>query len=644
MVEKTWEQTSLLDLLNNNIKNRWTNSGMKSTWLDFSKGFTYQNQNLDTVHTSAEDSKNLNHQKMEKYLWITIPTDKSSKDDIKKYIETLDTSNRDIFRHLIVDEWYSYNDAVAYMWEKDRFKNPLADGTWIFEEKNSTLYDSAGWIRESVISLPKFVSKVGVDATAWVDKILWISSDENREYKQDWAKKVIDDFMSFWDKESKAFQNANELTDIAQLLIPSEWFIWWIKTLKELDTLRKYKKAEWLINFIQKDAKELPTLQRRAKRILQWGDDVMRYNAENWEYTSPLEFWLWSAINVLFGGLTDLWRFVWKKLWLAGLMSPAKAKEVWKAANYEWWATIIGNARKWKVGDMVKAFEDWFKKRPFLKWTKDQIAQQLDQYSDTLYKIKNEVLNIVTDRFESKETSQILNSLIKNMKSSEVYREDVLAELEALIREDNMYTLTEIESAIRHLDKSELSPFLKVLGKYKNDETSLTLKDWRQKATKLVEDVADERQLGDIRGINREIIIANKASEWISQKAWLEELKGSLWIGVPTAAISYALNWDIWSAFKALSIWALSYVLWWTYMRTRLARWIQKLTWEEKVAVTNWLKSNWREALSNVWDEAIQKLLRDADENEKKWLIDYIINSLKEYTKKTAEVKWANTI
>lgn len=106
--------------------------------LNLSKWFRYIDQDLENVHNSADDIRDINHTKMENALWVSISTKQPSDKEINKYIDWLGVKDLEIFNNLW-SQWYSFNDAVAYMENKNKFKNPLAQWTWLFEKKEPSL-------------------------------------------------------------------------------------------------------------------------------------------------------------------------------------------------------------------------------------------------------------------------------------------------------------------------------------------------------------------------------------------------------------------------------------------------------------------------------------------------------------------------
>lgn len=139
MVEKTWKRmptSSSLGLISDKI----------SGWLDFSKWFTYKNQDLDSVHSSADEIRSLNRKRMEQYLWIEISKEEPSDEYVRDYAKSLTWERAKIADNL-ASQWYDFNESVAYLdnYERLRFANPM--GTWleIFQKKPVPFTESETW-------------------------------------------------------------------------------------------------------------------------------------------------------------------------------------------------------------------------------------------------------------------------------------------------------------------------------------------------------------------------------------------------------------------------------------------------------------------------------------------------------------------
>lgn len=210
MVEKTWKRmptSSSLGLISDKI----------SGWLDFSKWFTYKNQDLDSVHSSADEIRSLNRKRMEQYLWMEISKEEPSAEYVRDYAKSLTWERAKIADNL-ASQWYDFNESVAYLdnYERLRFANPM--GTWleIFQKKPVPFTESETW------------DTIKPWAEVWWT-LLWLEwvwkwletswkkqyekyvrptqMDVNRMYKDAWNVWVYDDVTKKLEEQEKLIEN-----------------------------------------------------------------------------------------------------------------------------------------------------------------------------------------------------------------------------------------------------------------------------------------------------------------------------------------------------------------------------------------------------------------------------------------------------
>lgn len=158
MEGKTWmrmpmAKSQLGDLIS------WEITANKSDSLNFSKWFTYNNQDLDNVHSSAEEIKTLNDEKVSNFLWQSIPTKEMTDKEIEDFTKWL--SNQQLSWINKNQDKFSTNAMVEYINNWDTWKNPFAEWTWMFEAKNSSIL---GW---------NWYEKLGKWTLIWVWWELW---------------------------------------------------------------------------------------------------------------------------------------------------------------------------------------------------------------------------------------------------------------------------------------------------------------------------------------------------------------------------------------------------------------------------------------------------------------------------------------
>lgn len=130
--KKLWERDiSLLNKLQTN-----------NASLDFSKWFTYKNTDLDNVHSSPSETKELNRKKAEKYIWEEIKNKKLAEDEIKNRTDSMTIQQAKWFNQKAQTDEYDLNTLYTYIDHWDERKNPYAEWIWMYEKKGSNIWDS----------------------------------------------------------------------------------------------------------------------------------------------------------------------------------------------------------------------------------------------------------------------------------------------------------------------------------------------------------------------------------------------------------------------------------------------------------------------------------------------------------------------
>lgn len=522
----------------------------------------------------------------------------------------------------LVDNYISLNpDRKAQLYDYVLEDNQICDPTqlytdmgWISEEETAqqesewnTWVNRAWWLTESVLWIPKFAWKIWADLAEWSIKLL--GGDEERATAAGDKIRWFIDKIWFWDEESSAYQNTNLIWDFGQLLIP-----WW--QYKAPAILAKFPKFTNVLTKVAKNAEKYPKLTSLLKLWWQWAVDTVKYNAINQEYTDPIEAWAGWLINILFGKWWEALNKVSDKLRIWGIMNTSKASEVIDAIKKEWWT--------------IDDLSGWLSKRWF-KWSKDEIKVQLEKWASDAKQLKDELFSTVDDKFDSKETTKILNAIIKNKKWV-IWQEETIKTLKTLVSKDNKYSLSEMQRILRELDNSPLNPYkLNKVWEPKLTETADWMAKLRDKVKTLIEKTSDDLWLWDIKSLNNEIVVASKAAEWIWKKSLSESIREWLWwLTIPAAIVWYLQEWDLWWILKYWWATMAAKMLWWTKFRTYIADAIKKLSWEERVWLTKWLWSNWEKALTEKESKILWELLEKADEWTKgeiqslltEWVID----------------------
>lgn len=545
----------------------------------------------------------------------------------------------------LVDNYISLNpDRKAQLYDYVLEDNQICDPTqlytdmgWISEEDSTSiaqkdtggsLVNRAGGLVESALWIPKFAWKIWADLAEWSIKLL--GGDEERA-KAAWDKlKWFIDKIWFWDKESSEYQSTNLVGDIAQMFVP-----WW--QYKAPAILAKFPKFTNVLTKVAKNAEKYPALTKLLKWGSQWVDDTLRFNAINQEYTSPEEMTAWWLLNIAFGKWWELISKVWGKaintMWIKWIMNTSKAEDVIEAIQKEWWDS--------------KTIEDlaaWFNARWF-KWTKEEIVKQLEKHWYDARQLKLELLKTSNNQYKSAEATEILEKLQDYYQWS-VWQKADYDRITKLIKEWDMYTPSELDNIQHELSMSSLNPFKRwEIWVTKDARLSDILGKDYNKVKALIEDIWEKEWLWNIKALNNEITVANKMREWIAKKSMTEEIKDWLkWYVLPWAVMGYLAEGDLWGALKWM--WALYTVkmLWSTTVRTYLSSAIQSLKWAEKTALTKWLGSNWKTALSESENKVVVRLLEEAPDNVRSEIINTIIDYAKEWARLWTVVWWAEIV
>ena len=208
MAKRLWERLS-------------TGITSNSDGLDFSKWFSYNNQDLDNVHSYAEEINNINRMRMEQYLWVDISKEEPSDEAIMNYAKSLTWERSKIAANL-ANQWYDFNESVAYLdnYEKLWFSNPLGKWLEIFKK------DDADYKWKSFLNAAKWVWRTALWLeTAWfIGNEIWDAwfRRMTRPTDMDVQKSVTDDRTK--GKYNSAKEQYDKVTDISFCISCYIWF------------------------------------------------------------------------------------------------------------------------------------------------------------------------------------------------------------------------------------------------------------------------------------------------------------------------------------------------------------------------------------------------------------------------------------
>lgn len=594
MAELVWKRFNMnaeMDSLDNvSVKNTVGSGG-----LNFSKWFTYQDQNLSNVHNSADEVEKMCHDRMERFLWKKISTRKVSNEEISTYIKWLDSKQKKIFTSLY-DDGCSFNDAVAYMdaynTNPDLFKNPVAPWVWKFEEAPSTWQSIAQWPIDTLTRPVRWMFNKASDVADWAADKLWVDEETIARNHTDFDELLR---LPNADRESFAYDAAELWSDLAITeLITSAlawplWSVWWL-------ALRSKK----IKDFVTKYPKFMKYLWKFGK----WVEDMTVLDAVEWETPN---WW-----NQLFGWWVNVWleAFGWKSVaWLKWIMNKSDAMNVLKSLADNWLEKVnLSLSQLWEFFNKIWA-----------KWTRRQILNKLNNRKTKVITLKDELLGVSDDLFKSEEATQILNQLFE-WYSKHPWSEWLLEEITKLISKSDEYTLKQLEKIRSMWQDSPLNPYLKNVVKETKDAwgTPWNLNLYNS-VRKTINEWAEKLGIWNINELNKEIQITTEAIKWIENKIVWDQLKKEL--------ATYTTYWTIW--------WLANMALGWDFKKGAIywlsIKWLYNLV--TKPAVRSYIsdalfKMKWwvRKELSDfIWkwwelsEEAYSKLLDILDKS--KWKV-----------------------
>ena len=531
---------------------------------------TQAKNQLTYASMKTEDKKQSNNYQNQERLEDLVDTVKN-----KYNLSSLMSSN-DVMNWLVQkahDDWVSIDLLNKYLndWDKTFLyemwleQRPVA---WTSVWDNIKQWAKNIW-GGLLTSFSKDFAKAWVNATAWAMDKFWVDEDTIEKKKAN-AMSKLDKIYDIWqDEDSIGYNVADIGWDLLQLAT-WEWEIkLWAKALaKSVPFLEKLAKLWKTTDDLVKEAPFIwKLLSFTARKWTQWAADTILYNALNWEWTDLWEIWEWAAIN------TVLW-WAWKLIPSKDrLQSAAKWLEIGWLINKNTLKNVNTNLqRAWEAEfrDIEAAWE-WLLGRE-VKWSKKEIAKQLENHADVFSKAKQELLKLSWTREESEVATKVRDFLEKLYTKHELWNEETLAWLKA-IKGKTDWSAQELENMLRKFDDATK------LFKWDADLWAWADKEWlwnlRRKLKEQIEDIINKDWLWDMKKINNEIQTAATLREWVLWKLEWEMVKSKVpwWL---THAIAMAA--------EAIGVP--------TVMRD-VANTIAKYTWMEKTNIEKLLKENW---------------------------------------------------
>ncbi len=235
MAQDKKKNESALSFLESNIS--WETS--KKGWLNFSEWFTYKNQDLDSVHNSADDIKEINRTKVGSYIWNKISTGTLSDSDIKNRTDSMSMQQIKWFNEKAKTNEYDLNTLYAYIDHWDERKNPYAAWTWMFEKKWGSASDwtSTSWLKTA--------------RNLWLWELWWAWTEwvwnkwynrATRPTQRDTERQIVDEAAA--KKYNKAEEEYKKVTK--KLANMKKWDAWYDALKKEQTKwANEMKRYDW---------------------------------------------------------------------------------------------------------------------------------------------------------------------------------------------------------------------------------------------------------------------------------------------------------------------------------------------------------------------------------------------------------------
>lgn len=477
--------------------------------------------------------------------------------------------------------------------------------------ESSTFSNIMQWIYDSAAWTTAFIDKyVATPIAAWIAKAMpWTDNEKINQAKEE-AIQDIDNMKYtdiWWDRDAISYELSNLATDLAQVVTPTP--AWKFNLLTKYPKIAKLLQTEKWAKLVTELSKDYPKLSKffsgLGKWWVEWVKDTVKFNAVNAEWTNLEEAVEWAAVwwtlwvwwQVL-GNALDKTKHFLATNWL---MNPSWYKKVMKQLIAEWDSVPW----KWQIEDLAQ----WLLDRD-INWNKATILEKLENHWETSYNALNKILGSSKTTHNLPEADETLQFLMKEIKDLPWRWEDI-KNLQSLIDKSWEYTLSDLNKIKRELDNN-ITMYTKAW-----DPSSAKTADWyrnlRKAIKEKIEQEAEKEWLWNVKMLNNETQVARWLYEWTFAKKAAEDISDTvynnfwLWMAWLWATIWYLKEWD-W-------VWMAKYWLAWlmfknTAVKTKLAKAINKMQWNEKVEIAKWIWENGKKALSEKANNKLAEVIK----------------------------------
>lgn len=461
---------------------------------------------------------------------------------------------------------------------------------WAISQVPKTAWNIASWIVE-----------YGIWAPAWfVWEKLWIEKDKNILYQSalrqsQWAKWVWEAIK--W--------------GIEQVWIWQEWIwkaIWetwtnlWASILMPWWTLKKWVWLAW---------------QWLARLWTQWAIETWKFTlASEWRAPTLTEATIWWGITA--------WLWVaWK--WLqsikesfstAWLMNPAKLNQAKQMIIKEVWEDWV------KFANTLKTPQDvwqWLLDKN-IKWSKEEIIQQLYKKSQNSRNAVNEALESITEVIPAKakelDNARKALDVLFDAYKDDIWNQDLFKTITWYISKLQTkkwwLNVSELNDIKRLIDSSELNPYTLTWKVRAWKSWINNIRAWLKKA---IEDIAERNWISNIKMLNNETQVSRFLADAIWRKNDAEMVREMISVFAPSTIWWWIWIWT-WPFDSNTTEWKISNFVFWalvwraiwsTKFKTNVASFINKLTPSDKWALQKFINSKWEEILPKITFDKLSK-------------------------------------
>jgi len=360
----------------------------KGWWLDFSKWFEYQNTDLNSIHNSPKEIKNLNDEKVAKFLWEDLSTYKLNDKEMDEFIDWLSLEQTNVASNLI-NQGFSNEAMVAYINNWDTWADPFAQWTWMFEKKtdiketwtNREPYAWGIWLPTSIFWWLELwwmeLEKMGESKLR--KYIRPTPNDVKKMYKDPWNAWIYEDVTKALEEQAKKIENMKAAWASAEEIAAEQEVYDVMKKSGERYNLNPRETTvdvaidEW-IAWNELEMTEQAYRKARTKWITKVEPEIVRSRAKFNPVTDVLDALTEDSFNVT--------RDAWIKDYEPALN---ELKEIYAQE----WEMSLMDLQKWrnKIKETKKFAETWEEVKSVSQNIDDHIDRKLwDIIWDTLEK------------------------------------------------------------------------------------------------------------------------------------------------------------------------------------------------------------------------------------------------------------------